>query len=95
MPEVGREPARGCAHGILRAPVNDGIPVLAKRPRRYPHNCNGSWKAPRKTPGLPAPPFARLPLTVQLKRLDHSACWEATYGTAIENEAGAFRARAD
>jgi hypothetical protein len=36
-----------------------------------------------------------LPLTVQLKRLDHSAGWEATYGTAIENEAGQFRARAD
>lgn len=44
---------------------------------------------------LPAPPFTSLPLTVQLKRLDSTDCWEAIYGTPIKNEVGLFKAKAD
>lgn len=41
---------------------------------------------------LPAPPFAALPLTVQLKRPDGGQCWEATYAMPTRNEAGRFKA---
>jgi hypothetical protein len=42
---------------------------------------------------LPAPPFASLPLTVQLKRPDGGECWEATFATALHNEPGRFDAK--
>ena len=45
--------------------------------------------------GLPAPPYPDLPIVVQMKRLDSTDCWEATYSAASKNEAGAFKAKSD
>jgi len=43
---------------------------------------------------VPSLPLAT-PVKVQLKRVDGTACWEATYSTAIRNDTSGFKARSD
>lgn len=52
-------------------------------------NAKGSALAP------PPPPFASLPLTVQLSRSDGGPCWGGVYSAPTENKPGLFRARGD
>jgi len=49
------------------------------------------WGANLRAPALPL----TTPVRVQLRRSDGSTCWEATYSTAIRNDATGFRAKSD
>jgi len=49
------------------------------------------WGPNLHPPALPL----TTPVRVQLRRSDGSTCWEATYSTAIRNDATGFRAKSD